>query len=132
LLACYDQDSDEYQSICKIGTGFQDDMLEKLTEQLSPTVVESMPPFYRTSEKPDVWLTESQVWEIKAADLSISPVHFAAYGLVDAGKGVALRFPRFLKIREDKGPTDATTAQQVADMYKQQALALAPSMAAED
>jgi DNA ligase-1 len=132
LLACYDPDSDEYQSICKIGTGFQDDMLEQLTEQLSPHAVSAMPPFYRTSDKPDVWLSETQVWEVKAADLSISPVHCAAYGLVDASRGIALRFPRFLKIRDDKGPTDATTAQQVADMYRQQALALAPGQAADD
>ena len=132
LLACFDAESDEYQSICKIGTGFQDDMLEQLTAQLSPHAVQTMPPYYRTSDKADVWLTEAQVWEIKAADLSISPVHCAALGLVDPAKGIALRFPRFLKIREDKGPTDATTAEQVADMYRQQALALAPAQGGDE
>jgi DNA ligase 1 len=124
LLGCYDAESDEYQSVCKIGTGFSDDMLESLTETLTPLTVPGMPQYYRTNDKPDVWLTESQVWEVRAADLSISPVHFGGYGLVDPNRGIALRFPRFLRVRDDKGPTNATSAQQVADMYRQQSLAL--------
>ncbi|KAG5496807.1 hypothetical protein JIQ42_03641 [Leishmania sp. Namibia] len=125
LLACFDPKADEYQSICKIGTGFQDDELEKLTQSLKPFVVHDKPRYYRTGgEEPDVWLAEAQVWEVKAADLSVSPVHQAAVGLVDPDKGIALRFPRYMRQREDKKPADSTSAQQVAEMYKAQSLVL--------
>ncbi|KAG5498847.1 hypothetical protein JKF63_03136 [Porcisia hertigi] len=123
LLACYDARADEYQSICKVGTGFQDDELERLTQSLKPFVVHDKPRYYCTGEEePDVWLTESQVWEVKAADLSVSPVHRAAVGLVDPSKGIALRFPRYVRHRDDKKPVDATSAEQVAEMYKAQSL----------
>ncbi|ODN05333.1 DNA ligase 1 [Orchesella cincta] len=122
LLACYDPDEEAYQTICKLGTGFSDDDLQKHTESLKPHIIPNPKSYYRfnTQLTPDHWFDAVQVWEVKCADLSLSPVHTAAEGMADPQRGISLRFPRFIRLRDDKKIEDATTASQVADMYKSQ------------
>lgn len=122
LLACYDEENEEFQSVCKIGTGFKDEDLEQHFNFLKEHILPKPRPYYRVdqSAEPEVWLDAMQVWEVKCADLSLSPVYKAAMGMVDPVKGISLRFPRFLRIRDDKKPEDATTGAQIADLYKKQ------------
>ena len=63
LMACYDPDSEEYQSICKIGTGFSDEALESLATSLNEHKIDHAPKYYRYPEnlECDVWFSPAQV-----------------------------------------------------------------------
>lgn len=57
LLGCYDQENEEYQSICKIGTGFTDEDLATHTSFFKDHIIKEPRPYYRynVSHNPDVW-----------------------------------------------------------------------------
>ncbi|GKA32325.1 ribonuclease H-like domain-containing protein [Tanacetum coccineum] len=61
----------------------------------------------------DAWFEATKVWEVKAADLNIIRVYCAAVAIVVPNKGISLRFPRLLRVREDKGPEQATSSDQI-------------------
>ncbi|KAL8775403.1 MAG: hypothetical protein Q9209_000411 [Squamulea sp. 1 TL-2023] len=126
LLACYNSTKQTYESVCNIGTGFSEAILEELHSTLSEITIEKPKPFYSHStvpkDQPDVWFEPRVVWEVRTADLTVSPRYKAgAEALGDAsGKGISLRFPRFLKVREDKKPEQATESRMVVELYRKQ------------
>ncbi|KAG9044185.1 hypothetical protein FS842_001548, partial [Serendipita sp. 407] len=127
LLACYDADNEEWQTICKIGTGFSDEALQEHAKTLRELEIGTPRGDIKIGgAKPDIWFEPKVVWEVLTADLSLSPIYTAAQGLVDQ-RGISLRFPRFLRVRDDKNADDATGPEQIAEMYQRQALAQSKS-----
>jgi DNA ligase-1 len=124
LLAVFNASEGTYQTVCKVGTGLSDEVLQEFTKQLSQFKTESRSRDYDVTDRiegeVDVWFEPKVVWEVKAADLSVSPVHTAGRDVREDGQGVGLRFPRFLRVREDKGPEDSTSSEQILQMYDEQ------------
>jgi len=120
LLACYDQDTEQFQSVCKIGTGFSDEDLKEHATSLNNHTIPEKSSQYNVSDtlQCDVWFDAVQVWEVKAADLSKSSTHKGAIDKTgESGRGIGLRFPRFERVRPDKKPEDATSSDQILEMY---------------
>jgi DNA ligase-1 len=112
LLACYDEGLEQLQTVTKMGGGINDELLVKIYEQLKDLVVDKAPANLRHKEKNvDVWLLPRYVWEVRCADLSLSPVYCASIGSIEQNKGIALRFPRFIRERDDKQIEDATSSE---------------------
>lgn len=103
-------------------SGFTDESLQAHTNFFKKYIIPIKKSYIccDTTLHPDDWFDPVQVWEVKCADLSISPIHKAAIGIVDPEKGISLRFPRFIRIRDDKNPEMATTAREVSHMYNSQ------------
>ena len=129
LLAVYDPRRDQFESFCKVGTGFDDAALDEMPKRLAKYETDERPPGVETGLTPDRWIRPALVLEVRGAELTLSPIHRAAFGSVRPEAGLALRFPRFTgRYRDDRGPTDATTSAELLKMYRSQVRqAAAPS-----
>ncbi|HEY9377542.1 MAG TPA: DNA ligase, partial [Jiangellaceae bacterium] len=67
----------------------------------------------------DLWFEPGLVLEVLSAELTLSPNHTAGWGQIKPDAGLAMRFPRFTgRWREDKTAQDATTTQELVDLYR--------------
>jgi len=120
LVAAYDPDRDIFRTVCKVGSGFTDADLARLNEILKPYIISSKHPRVDSIMKPDVWVTPALVVEIIGAELTLSPIHTCCRDVIRKGAGISIRFPRFIRLRDDKSPEDATTVNELLEMYQRQ------------
>ena len=101
LLAC--QQDGKFLPVSRVATGLSDDQLHWLYKELSGDVLS-------TSGK-DLVFEPRLVFEVGYAEIQESPTYEAGY---------ALRFPRFVRVREDKGSDEINTRADILDRYRQQ------------
>ncbi|MEW5937890.1 MAG: ATP-dependent DNA ligase [Candidatus Thermoplasmatota archaeon] len=121
LMAVRDSASGRYQTVTKLGTGFDDAALAELPKILAPYLLSEKDRLVDAEFDADVWFSPSVVMEVLGAEITLSPVHTCAKDRLRRGTGLAIRFPRFTgRYREDKKPEDATTSDEIMEMYKAQ------------
>ncbi|MFX1451902.1 MAG: ATP-dependent DNA ligase [Promethearchaeota archaeon] len=120
--AIYDKNSDSFITTCKIASGFTDEVLKTIMELLIPlkTTEQDRRVELPKEIKPDVLFSPSIVIEVKGDEITLSPTYSAAFGEFRENTGLSIRFPRFLQIRSDKNPEDATTTDELIQMYQNQ------------
>jgi DNA ligase-1 len=84
-----------------------------MVKKLKPAESKMKPARVESEMKPDQWFEPSFVLEVAGAEITRSSVHTAAR---KEGKGLALRFPRFRRWREDKKAEQATTVKEIERM----------------
>ena len=87
---------DGYETVGKVATGITDEELADLTDLLEPHVV--------SEDGQTVEFRPEIVFEVGYEEIQESPTY---------GAGYALRFPRFVGVRDDKSPEDADTVERV-------------------
>ena len=122
LLASYDAERDVFCTICKVGTGFTDDVLLTITDKLNKHIIKHKHPRVESGNtKMDSWFEPKIVLEIISPEITLSPVYTTAINKIKREYGLALRFPKFTgKIRDDKSAEDATTVKEIFEIYKSQ------------
>ena len=103
LVAAYDPHSGEFVPVGKVGSGFTDEDLVEFTKMLKPLIVREEGKFVEIQPK--------VVIEVTYQEIQKSPKYKS---------GFALRFPRFVALREDKSPEEADTIERVAELYELQ------------
>ncbi len=121
LVSVYDPERDVFPTISKVGSGFTDEDLKNLPGLLSPYELKHRHARVESKLEADVWFTPAVVIEVIGDELTLSPIHVCAYNRIRKNAGIAVRFPRFThRWRKDKAPEDATTVEEVVDMYRAQ------------
>jgi DNA ligase-1 len=102
-LACIDPIAGKLVPVGKVATGFTDEELEEYTEMFKPLVE------YEEGKK--LIFQPKNVFEVAYQEIQKSPKYESGY---------ALRFPRFVRLREDKDVDEADTIERVARLYESQ------------
>jgi DNA ligase-1 len=103
FLGCYDPETDTFEEVGRLSTGYTDEELAALTERLERHVT--------AEDGRQVRLEPAVVLEVEYEEIQRS---------TEYGSGFALRFPRFLRVRDDLAPTDADTRERIAALYDDQ------------
>ncbi len=113
LCAVYNKTKDRFETLCKLGSGFTDEQLKEMPAKFKKYQTNKKPARVTINKnlEPDFWFEPAIVVEIVGAEITKSPIH-------TAGKGLALRFPRFLRYRTDKKPEHATTVKEIEKMSR--------------
>ena len=96
-----------------MGTGLTDEQFKELNKRLSKIRTEKKPKGYKVDKnlEPDYWVEPKQIVEIAADEITKSPNHTV---------GLALRFPRLIKFRDDKSLKETTDLKEIKRLFKLQ------------
>ncbi len=122
LCAVYNKDTDMFETISRIGTGFTEENMKDLNKILKKIKVKNKPARVYSLLKPDFWVQPIHVVIVMADEITKSPQHTCGR-IPTTNFGYALRFPRIVGdelIRTDKNPEDATSTHEIIELFNNQ------------
>lgn len=113
LGALYNEENDCFEAVCKVGTGFSDELLEEIKKQLDEKTVDHQLPNVLCPSilVPDVWVYPEVVFTVEADEIT------KGISKEDIGGGLSLRFPRLVEWNRDKSVNEATTVKELTEMF---------------
>jgi DNA ligase-1 len=113
VLAARDAETGRYKTVTRCGSGFTDDDLKDLTTRFKKIAMKSPHEDVDIEIECDVYFPPEVVFEIAYEEIQKSPEekHTSLMGL---------RFPRFVRIREDRRAEEATTVGDIEELFELQ------------
>lgn len=103
VIACRDPNTGKYLPVGMMGTGLSEEQFKKMTEALKPLIISQKGKYVEV--RPEV------VVEVGYQEIQKSPNYES---------GMALRFPRLIRVRDDKSADECDTIERVKALYKSQ------------
>jgi DNA ligase-1 len=103
VLGAKDEETGEFSEVGRVGTGVTEEQLQEFTDVLKPLI--------EFESGDGVTLKPEVVVEIAFQEIQASPQY---------DSGFALRFPRVMKVRDDKSPDEADTLERLKGLYEAQ------------
>jgi DNA ligase-3 len=131
LMGVFDPLSQQWKTVCKVGNGFTDEQLKAVHEKLLPLMIRCPQPVptwldVSSAHRPDFILSSvpcfscnPPVWEIAGAEFSYSSSHTAPFSKEKTKEGISIRFPRIVKVRDDKNYHTATSLKELQTLFKE-------------
>lgn len=113
----------KYYTLTNLGTGLTDEQFRQMYKLVQKLKVNGQPGDFVVDKLvvPDIWVKPGVVLEILADEITLSPRHTAGRDIdKDKGRGYSLRFPRLIRVRDDKNTDQATSVHEVKELYKMQ------------
>ena len=118
LVAVYDRANDTFATVTRVASGLSEEGWQDLYKRLHSEEIQHPDPRVRYVLKPDVWVVPHYVVELQADEVSRSQMHAA--GKEEGQAGYALRFPRIVHERPERKPEDATSVEEVIELFNMQ------------
>jgi len=119
LVGIYSEETQKYYTLAKVGTGLSDELLLELGKELSDIKVDRKPDEINTKIEPDYYVIPKIIIEVNYDEITESEMHTCCFSR-DKGTGLALRFPRLVKVRSDKEDQETTTEEEIRRMFELQ------------
>lgn len=117
LVGCRNKKTGKIETVAKVGSGLTEASLEEINVLLEKIRVPKKPEEYFSDLVPDFWVYPKYVVEIFYDEITKSPVHTCAKEELG---GLALRFPRFARLRSDKDPESTNTTEEIISLFNAQ------------
>jgi DNA ligase 1 len=118
LVAVYNPERGKLETVAKVASGFTEEEMVSLRESLEKIKTKAPAANLDYSIEVDYWVEPKYVVEVAFDDITESPNHTCS---MQGGKGLALRFPRMVKMRGDKsagGMGGINTSAEVRRMFE--------------